>query len=346
MNKEAVPTIQAVALRAGVSIGTVSNVLNRPSQVRPETRARVLQAIDQLGYIRNAAARDLKRRRTEGIGLIVPDIVNRLFVEMARGAQITAQSRGLSLLMANAVFQFESFDAPDAQTDRQDQFLDDFAEARVSGILLASMRDPAEGIARIRGHVSPIVVLNYDQPGDWCSVLMDNEEAGRLAAEHVAEIGIRHILFLSTADVAQPIIERRRGLHDGAQRLGLEVTDVSTDGLWVEDGIKATTRLLSHEPIDGRYAIVGVTDEIAIGALQTLRAHPGIRVPHDVAVMGLDGDHDGEHSDWITLTSIVLPAFQMGEEAIRLVIDEAEPGHQHQRSVLPVTIRGGQSTTG
>ena len=346
MRKEAVPTIEAVALRAGVSIGTVSNVLNRPSQVRPETQARVQQAIGELGNIRNAAARDLKRRRTEGIGLIVPGIVNRLFVDMARGAQISAQSRGLSLLMANAVFQFESFDVPDAQTDKQDQFLDEFAEARMSGILLASMSDPTDGIARIRSRVRPIVVLNYEQPGDWCSVLMDNEQAGRLAAEHAAGIGIRRILFLSAADVAQPIVDRRRGLHETAHRLGLEVTDVTTNGLWVENGIEATSQLLSRTPIDGRYAIVGVTNEIAIGALQVLRTHPEISVPDDVAVMGLDGDHDGEHSDWITLTSIVLPAFQMGEEAIRLVLDEAQPGHRHQRSVLPVTIKVGQSTKG
>lgn len=345
MTGDKLPTMQAVAEEAGVSLATVSNVMNQPSRVAPATRERVRAAIERLGYIRNAAARDLKRSRSDGIGLIVPDILNRLFVDIARGAQITAGRRGLSLLMANAVYAFESFE-PLVITDQQDQFLDFFAEERTSGILYAAMSDPTDGINRIRGHVRPIVVINYDQPGDWCSVLMDNRQAGRVAGEHLAEVGVRRVFYLSPPDAAQPITDRRLGMEEAAQRLGLQLTEVVTEGLRVEHGRDEMTRLLDREGGGERFAVVGITDDLAIGALSVLREHPGVRVPEDVAVMGLDGTHDGELADWVSLTSITLPGYRMGEEAIRLVLDEAQPGHSHERLVLPVGIRAGASTVG
>ncbi|GAB3391705.1 substrate-binding domain-containing protein [Humibacter soli] len=341
MNRQ--PPMRAVADAAGVSIGTVSNYLNSPSIVAPATRDRIQAAIDSLGYIRNSAARDLRRRGSEGIALIVPDILNRLFVDVSRGAQITAGSRGVSLLMANAVYTFESF-SPYVTSDQQDRYLDYFAEARVRGILFAAMSDPTEGIGRIHSHVRPIVVINYDQMGDWCSVLMDNEQAGRLAAEHLAEMGIRTIHYLSPPDAPQPITDRRRGLMDAAHRLRLDVIEHTTVGIRYEHAHEPTRRILDDAKPGERIAILAVADDLAIGALSLLRDSPGLRVPDDVAVMGLDGTHDGLHSDWISLTSITLPGHRMGEEAVRLVLGEAEPGHRHERVVLPVGLRVGAST--
>lgn len=337
------PTMQAVADTAGVSLATVSNVLNQPSRVAPGTREKVRAAIESLGYIRNAAARDLKRSRSDGIGLIVPDILNRLFVDISRGAQITAGQKGLSLLMANAVYAFESFE-PLVVTDQQDQFLDYFAQERTSGILYAAMSDPTDGIARIRGHVRPIVVINYDQPGDWCSVLMDNRQAGRIAAEHLADTGVRRVFYVSPPDAAQPIADRRRGIEEAAATLGLELIQVTTEGLRPEHGRAAMAELLAGRRDGERFAFVGLTDDLALGALRALREHGGLRIPEDVAVIGLDGTHDGADSDWVSLTSITLPGYRMGEEAIRLVLDEAQPGHQHERVVLPVGMRVGAST--
>lgn len=350
MTGDKLPTMQAVAREAGVSLATVSNVMNQPARVAPATREKVRAAIERLGYIRNAAARDLKRRRSDGVGLIVPDILNRLFVDIARSAQITAGRKGLSLLMANAVYAFESFE-PLVITDQQDQLLDFFAEERTSGILYAAMSDPTDGINRIRSHVRPIVVINYDQPGDWCSVLMDNEQAGRIAAEHMAELGIRRVYYFSPPDAAQPIADRRAGIEAAAARLGLDLEVVVTEGLRVEHGRAAMEGLLA-EVADGsrrageRFAVVALTDDLAIGALTVLRERPDLRIPDDVAVMGLDGTHDGEYTDWVSLTSVTLPGVRMGEEAIRLVLDEATPDHRHERVMLPVELRPGASTMG
>lgn len=340
------PTIHAVAREAGVSVGTVSNALNNPARLAPETLQRVHDAITRLGYIRSSAGRTLIRNRSDGLGLIVPDLINVLFVEIARGAQLTAAAQGQRVVMANSTYNADELSRGIEQHDVQDAFLEYFAEARTGGVLIASMRDPTGGIQRIRNHVRPIVVINYDVPdADWCTVLMDNEGLGRSAIDHVADLGIRRAFFLSIPDIVQPVIERRRGMRAAAAERGVELIEVETAGLFPPDGAAAASGILP-EPGGERIAILGVTDKIALGALQLLRGHPRLRVPEDVAVMGLDGDHRDDGADWISMTSIHLPGQEMGAEGIRLVAEEAKPGHVHERVVLPVRIRAAESTMG
>lgn len=340
------PTIHAVARAAGVSSGTVSNALNHPARLAPETLERVHEAILELGYIRSAAGRTLIRNRSDGLGLVMPDLINVLFVEIARGAQRTASEQGKRLVTANSGFNAHELAAGTSQVDQQDEYLEYFAEARTDGVLVASMRDPSRGIERIRNHVRPIVVINYDVPGaDWCTVLMDNEQVGRAAIEHIAGLDIRRAYFVSIPDIVQPIVERRRGVRAAAAAHGVALTEIGTAGLLPEDGAAALAGMLP-EPGGERIAILGANDRLAIGALQLLRARPDLRVPEDVAVVGMDGDHRDDGADWITLTSIVLPGQAMGAEAIRLIDSEAQPGHAHERSVLPVRIRPGASTIG
>ncbi len=342
--KRANPNINAVAREAGVSVGTVSNALNNPERLAADTLQRVQDAIERLGYIRSSAGRTLIRNSSEGLGLIAPDLVNILFVEIARGAQLTASARGQYLMMANSLFNAHELAAGTAQHDLQDEFLEHFAEARTGGVLVASMRDPSAGIARIRNHVRPIVVINYDVPdADWCTVLMDNEQVGTAAIEHIASLGIRRAYFLSIPDIVQPVVERRRGLRAAAAALSVSVTEIEVSGLMASDGAAALSALLPE--LGGeRVAILCVNDKTAIGALQVLREHPRLRIPEDVAVVGMDGDHRNDGNDWMSLTSIVLPGYQMGAEGVRLLDAEAQAGHAHERVVLPISIRVGAST--
>ncbi|CAM5554998.1 HTH-type transcriptional repressor PurR [Streptomyces rimosus subsp. rimosus] len=149
---------------------------------------------------------------------------------------------------------------------------------------------------------------------------MDNRQAGRIAVEHLAGIGVRRVDVLPP-DAAQPIADRRRGAAEGAAGQGLELTEVTTDGLEFEHGSAAMAELLAGRAEGERIGFVGMTDALALGALGVLREHPELRIPEDVAVIGLDGTHDGARSDWVSLTSITLPGYRMGEEAIRLVLD-------------------------
>lgn len=340
-----VATIKLVATEAGVSVGTVSNALNNPDKVAPATLARVRDAIERVGFIRNSAARSLAMQRNEGIGLIVPDIANSFFVEIARGAQSTARELGLNLLLANSGFSLETMREDAEHPDQQDGFLDYFAEARTSGILVSSMRDPRAGIERIRDHVQPIVVINYDSPdADWCTVLMDNERVGREAIEHLATTGKRLVHFITPDADMQPIHDRRRGIHEAASRLGVRVIETESSDLWTDGGRRAMRQLLQDRP-DEPFAILAITDAAALGALEVLRGRPDIRVPDDIAVLGLDGNHHAEASDWITLSSFELPGYEMGVEAIRLLQDEGRgPGHRHTRVTVPAAIRPRGST--
>lgn len=340
------PTINAVAREAGVSVGTVSNALNAPQRLAPETLQRVHEAIDRLGYIRSSAGRTLIRNRSDTLGLIMPDLVNVLFVEIARGAQLTAGANGRYLMMANSLFNAHELATGTEQHDLQDEFLEHFAEARTGGVMVASMRDPTRGIARVRNYVRPVVVINYDVPdADWCTVLMDNEQVGRAAVDHVADLGIRRAFFLSIPDIVQPVVERRRGVRAQAAVRGVRVTEVDSAGLSPEDGAAAASALLSQMD-EERVAILAINDKVALGVLRFLRTRADVRVPDDVAVLGMDGDHRDDGADWMTLTSIELPGFEMGTEGVRLLEAEAQPDHVHERVVVPVRVAARQSTVG
>lgn len=128
-----------------------------------------------------------------------------------------------------------------------------------------------------------------------------------------------------------------------AARLRAEIAEETTACLWFEDGYSASNRILAGAQTSGRFAILAVTDDLAIGGFRAIRLSATLRVPDDIAVMGLDGTHEGALSDWVGLTSIELPAYRMREEAVRLVLDEADPGHRHQRVVLPVGLKAGET---
>ncbi|GAB3601579.1 LacI family DNA-binding transcriptional regulator [Microbacterium tumbae] len=344
--RRANPNINAVARAAGVSVGTVSNALNNPDRLAEDTLQRVQDAIERLGYIRSSAGRTLIRNRSDSLGLVTPDLVNELFVRIARGAQATASARGQRLVMANSLFNAHALAVGVEQHDLQDSYLEYFAEARADGVLVASMRDPTAGIERIRNHVRPVVVINYDVPGaDWCTVLMDNAQAGGSAVEHIADLGIRHAYFLAIADIVQPVTERRRGARAAAAARGVRLTEILSNGLDTAAGEAAAARILTDER-EERIAVLGVSDDLAAGVLKHLRGHSELRVPEDIAVIGLDGDHRDNGMDWVTLTSIELPGQEMGAEAIRLLNAEAQPGHVHERVVVPVPIVPRQSTLG
>ena len=170
--------MQDVANAAGVSLGTVSNVLNHPEKVSPATARRVRAAIDGLGFVRNDAARSLASGSNKSVGMVLADIENSLFIDMAHGAQEAARAAGLNLLLANAA----------CDMTLQDEYLDLFDQARVTGVLLAPMEDSTAGIARMRSHGRQIVLLNYAPgPATCCSVLVNNEQVGYLAARHLID---------------------------------------------------------------------------------------------------------------------------------------------------------------
>lgn len=323
------PKLVDVARLAGVSRGTVSNVLNHPKRVVPATLERVLEAIDELGYVRNDAARSLAAGRSASLGFVIPNIENTLFVEMTYGAQRIARDAGLTVLLGNSA----------DDHDQQDEYLDRFDEARVAGVLLAPMEESSDGIRRMRAHGRPIVLLNYDPADhDCCAVLVDNEAVGYLAAQHLIDIGRTRIAFLAGHDDWQPVQDRRRGIRRAVESANadVELVEVETNGLFVEHALPFAEEFLAS-PQDTRVdAVIGVTDNLAYGFVERVTAQ-GASVPDDVAVVGCEGNRSAVRAT-VAVTTVGTSAVEMGASAARMLLEELESGpasHRHRTEVFP-----------
>jgi LacI family transcriptional regulator len=314
--------MQDVADAAGVSLGTVSNVLNHPAKVSPATAERVREAIARLGFVRNDAARSLASGSNTSVGLILADIENSLFIDMAHGAQEAARAVGLHLLLANA----------SCDMGQQEQYLDLFDESRVTGMLLAPMEDSSAGIARVRSHGRPIVLLNYaPRPGTCCSVLVNNEHVGYLAARHLIESGRTRLAYVAAHDDYQPVRDRRRGVRTAVAEAGPGVTleEIDSAGLTTPDGHAVGRGLARREAADRPDGLVVVTDELANGIIHELHSVAGVRVPDEIAVVGCENNRQAGSSP-VPLTAVDMPGRMMGQEAMRLLLDEVASAEHHR----------------
>jgi LacI family transcriptional regulator len=327
------PSMLDVAHHSGVSIATVSNVINRPEKVAQATIERVQRSMAELGFVRNDIARSLATGSATSLGMVLADLDNSLFVDFAHGAQKGTEAAGLRLLLGNA----------GCDLARQDDYLRLFDEARVRGVFLAPMEDSLEGIERIRSHGRVIVLLNFVQHGtECCTVLVDNDEVGFIAARHLIELGRRRIAFVAGREHYQPVQARQAGVRravEGAP-VGVTLDEIHADGLVFENGYAVARTLLAMPPNERPDGIVAVTDELANGLIEGLRqSEPGI-VPRDISVVGCE-DNRSARTASVALTTVDLAGVQMGEAAADLLVAElSEPTaeHQHRTVVIPPSL--------
>ncbi|MET0297303.1 MAG: LacI family DNA-binding transcriptional regulator [Microbacterium sp.] len=307
-------SIRDVAERAGVSVGTVSNVLNHRERVAPESVSRVNAAIAELGYVRNDAARQLRAGRSATVGLIVLDVRNPFFTELARGAEREADARGLSVLLANS----------DESVDREARYLDLFEQQRVRGILISPYQEVGDRLRQVRERGIPAVLVDRQSEDHlFSSVSVDDELGGYLATRHLLEIGRRRILFTGGPIDMRQIDDRLRG----ARRAVAEVAGATLETLpgvasQVDDGRAAGDAVAARAAEDRPDAIFCANDLVALGVLQGLSAH-GISVPDDIALIGFD-DIDFAAAAVVPLSSVRQPSRLMGETALRLLVEEGD----------------------
>jgi LacI family transcriptional regulator len=335
------PRIGDVAKHAGVAVGTVSNVLNNPAKVSAATLERVRQSIETLGFVRDANARSLAAGGSKSIGLVVIDLGNSIFVDVARGAQAAARESGLNLLLASSANDFS------LQSDN----VDFFNEARVAGMLLAPMEDSSEQISRLTRRGRPVVLVNYDpQHNENCCVVIDNEQVGFLAATHLIELGCRRIAMLGGSSDKQPVVLRRQGVRRAIATSGLPVRfeEVATADLEPHSGRQAATVIARRGPDMRPDGVVAVTDTLAAGFINEI-TRLGVSIPQEMAVMGCDSNSSAPHSV-VPVTTVAMRGYEMGSAAMRLLSDEMTPNdgiHVHQRVVLDpeLVIRGSTVAT-
>ncbi|MDY7100370.1 MAG: LacI family DNA-binding transcriptional regulator [Actinomycetota bacterium] len=328
--------IRQVAALAGVSVGTVSNVLNRPDMVGATTRRAVLRAIDELGYVRNGSAARLRSARSDIVGLVVLDAANPFFTEVARGAEEELVRRGLSAVVCNSAGSIE-------RQDRHLRFLD---EQRVAGVLITPV-DPhnaAPGLARLRERGLSVVLVDEDDADRAsCSVAVDDARGGELAGAHLLGLGRRRLVFVGGPGSVRQSEDRLAGLRRAAAgHPGVVVEVVRVAALDGRSAHAVIDRVLAHEPD----AVFCANDTMALGILRGLFER-GRSVPDDVALVGFD-DIEFAQLAAVPLTSVRQPAEQIGRAGAELLLDECsdpdEHSHRHVDFTPELVVR--RSTVG
>lgn len=306
--------IKDVARLAGVSVGTVSNVLNRPTRVSADTVARVRAAIDELGFVRNDAARQLRVGHGSTIGLVVLDIGNPFFASLARGAEDAADAAGLSVMIGNS----------DENPAREGAYLDLFHEQRVRGVLISPIGDITDRLRRLREHGTRAVLVDRSGEGTGVSsVSVDDVAGGYLAAQHLLGQGRRRLAYLGAQFEIRQVTDRLEGARRAVSEVpGATLEVVTARGLTVVDGRAAGQQLAHRSAGERPDAIFAANDLLAVGVLQALVMTGTVRVPDDIALVGYD-DIDFASAAVVPLTSVRQPSRLLGETAVSILLQEA-----------------------
>lgn len=308
-------SIRDVAVRAGVSVGTVSNVLNRPDEVSQESVDRVTRAIEDLGYVRNDAARKLRAGVSTTVGFVVLDGQNPFYNEVVRGAEDEASRHGIAILYGNT----------DEDVAREKMYLDLFEEQQVRGLLIAPYGDVTTRLQRLRSRgIAAVLVDRFSGDGKFSSVSVDSVVGGTMAVEHLIEGGRRRIAFvggpLDIRQVTDRLAGARVAAENATERVALEV--LATTAMTVEEGAAVGARVLARPARERPDAIFAANDLLALGLLQSLVVGNRMLVPHDIALIGFD-DISFAAAAVVPLTSIRQPSRMIGRTALRILLEEA-----------------------
>lgn len=303
-------TIREVAKRAGVSVATVSYVINGTKPVAPATAARVRRAMEELDYHPNAAAQSLRTRTTRVIGVVVSDIANPFFATLVRGAEDCARDRGYSLLICNTSETLEN----------ERIYLGLLSRRRVDGLLLAPTGKNDELISRLVRRGMRIVFIDRTPPNLQApAVLSENEEGAYRVTEHLIEHGHKRIGVVLGLPHVSTTVERLRGYQRALASHGIDFEEelVVYGQSQVTAAREACLSLLSHP--NPPTAVFATNNLMTIGVMQAIR-RLGLRCPDDVSVVGFD-DFDWAEAFDPPLTTVAQDPYRIGSLAVELLLE-------------------------
>jgi LacI family transcriptional regulator len=318
-------SVKDVALLAGVSVGTVSNVLNRPESVTDKTRAKVEHAMAQLNFHRNASARQLRAGVSRTVGVIVMDVGNPYYTELARGIEDRLAADDHTLILCSS----------DDDPRREARFLRLLAEQGVRGVLVTPMPTTLDRLGDLRRLGIPSVLMDSSSR-QHMSVGVDHVSGGRQALAHLLAQGHRRVLFLAGPTDLQQTRHRLRGAVEAIQSAGLDPVDVlqvvNLTSLTANDGQRALADVLDSD-VAAPTAVFAINDIVALGVMRELRLR-GLSIPRDVAVVGYDDLYFA--SELMTpLSSVRQPMRQLGWAAADLLLTE----HRHSLFEPELVVR-------
>ncbi|HEY2695327.1 MAG TPA: LacI family DNA-binding transcriptional regulator [Pseudonocardiaceae bacterium] len=332
-------SVKDVAKRAGVSLGTVSNVLNRPERVGQETKDKVLRAIEELGFVRNEAARQLRAGRSRTIGLLVLDVGNPFFTDIAAGVEETAAAEGLSVLLCNSA----------ERQDREDHYLSVLEEQRALGVLISPVSGNNPHLGEIRARGMAAVLVDHRATRRQCSVSVDDVVGGEIAVAHLIDRGYERVAFVGGPTNLNQVADRLAGARNAWRAAGRDerkLTVLETTALNVASGRQMGERIAAMPPRRRPGAVFCANDLLALGVLQEM-TRQGLDVPGDIAIIGYD-DIDFAAAAAVPLTSVRQPRAQLGRAATELLIEEisAADTHRHRQVVFEPELVVRASTGG
>jgi DNA-binding LacI/PurR family transcriptional regulator len=329
------PNMKQVARMAGVSLGTVSHVLNDSAGVREHLRQRVLEVVEVLGYQPSQLARGLRRDKTNMIGMIIPDITNPFFPAVVRGAEDAAFGNGYRLVLCNT----------DNSESKEVAYMNELRTFLPAGMIVIPSNS---GEATVQAHEavkggSALVCLDR-LPRHWKgdTITVANAEGGRQAAEHLIELGHQRIATVTGPLHFSSATARLKGFTSALKKAAIAlpppyVQQSTFDGA---GGYSAATVLLRLTPRPT--AIFAQNDLMAMGVLAAIR-EAGLRCPEDISVFGFDGLEITNLMN-PTLSSVVQPGYQLGSLGVQVLLERVQdPGRKYTHQVLPTELRLGGS---
>lgn len=319
-------TMKEIARLANVSSATVSKILNGKDQhISETTRKRVLEIVEREGYIPNAVAKSLKIKKTKTLGIIIPDVTNQFFSELARGIEDAAEKEGYSVILCNS----------DNKIKKEERYLQVLQEKMVDGIILTASE---QGLTRsLERRNTPMVLLDRDILLDRKigRIIVDNLEGAYLATSHLLDKGSKEIAFISSRNTGRSSGERLEGYKKALKERGIKLREdlIFLGEYSIDTGYKGTLEILEKTKIDG---ICCGNDLIAIGAINAL-TKKGIQIPKDIRIVGFD---DIQMAQYVNppLTTIRQPIREMGEEAVKMLIAIIEKKSKGEVKVLKTKL--------
>ncbi|MBU7319890.1 catabolite control protein A [Paenibacillus oleatilyticus] len=302
-------TIYDVAREAGVSMATVSRVVNNNPNVKPQTRKKVFEAIERLGYRPNAVARGLASKKTTTVGVVIPDISNSIFSEVARGIEDIANMYHYNIILSNA----------DKKKEKEIRVINTLLEKQVDGLLFMGGAITEEHIQAFKTSSVPVVLCaTADEQRTIPSVDIDHEKAAFDAVNVLLENGHRDIAMISgTLQDPANGYARYQGYKKALEAANIPLREelVRIGNYRYESGLEVTKYFLELE--NRPTAIFAATDEMAIGAIHTLQDN-GLKVPEDMSVISVDNIRMASMVRPL-LTTVAQPMYDIGAVAMRLL---------------------------
>jgi LacI family transcriptional regulator len=315
-------TMKDVAEKAGVSVATVSRVMNQNGYVRSDVQARVLEAMRQLNYQPSLLARSLRRQETRAIGLLIPQLDHPFFSTLAFAIEKALFAQDYRTLICSA----------EENAAKEEAYIDMLLRQRVDGVIFVPTGHSAQTLARLQAMTIPAVLVDRDLAGvsQVNKVLSNNVHGGYLGMRHLLELGHRRIGIIGAHEYSDSMAQRLHGAQQALAEYGLSNPPiVLMDTLsQFEMGYSAGMRLLRLEPRPT--AIFALTDVIAVGVLHAA-AELAIRLPQELSVVGFDDIPLAAYSI-PALTTIAQPITEMGEQAVEILLRHI------QQPDLPVEV--------